>query len=94
MSAADTLRLAAVHLVAPAQHALAMRIAGFCAQHAADLSLERLCLELLGTGEYRMLAGGNAFRSPGLQIDKTGSWDWAKVTAWGAAARASTRRRI
>jgi len=31
MSAADTLRLAAVHLVAPAQHALAMRIAGFCA---------------------------------------------------------------
>jgi len=194
---------APVHLVAPAQHALAMRIAGFCAQHAADLSLEGLCLELLGSmdvkvmpgsqappawlhcalellydryaedltiadiagsvgvhpihlartfrrhfrctpgefarfrrlekaldllgrtslplaqvaltsgfadqshfskafarclglppGEYRMLAGGNAFPSPGFQIDNTGSPGWAKVTAWAAAARASTRRRI
>ncbi len=194
---------APVHLVAPAQHAVAMRIAGFCAQHAADLSLQGLCLELLGSmdvkvlpqsqappawlhgalellydryaedlniadiagsvgvhpihlartfrrhfrctpgefarfrrlekaldllgrtslplvevaltsgfadqshfskafarclgvppGEYRMLAGGNAFPSPGFQIDNTGSSGWAKVAAWATAARASTRRRI
>ena len=193
---------APLHLAAPAQYAVAMRIAAFCAQHAAGLSLEALCLELLGSmdlkarpesqarpawlhsalellhdryagdltiadiagsvgvhpihlartfrrhfrctpgefarfrrlekavsllgrtawplaevaltsgfadqshfskafsrcfglppGEYRVLAGHNACPSPRFQIDKTGSSRWAKVTAWAAAARASTRSR-
>jgi AraC family transcriptional regulator len=38
-----------LHLMTLAQHAMAMRIAGFCAQRGTDLSLEALCLELLGS---------------------------------------------
>jgi AraC family transcriptional regulator len=40
---------APLHLVAPAQHAMALRIARCCASQATGLSLEALCLELLGS---------------------------------------------
>jgi len=44
------------HLVAPAQHALARRIAASCAAEVAGLSLDALCLELLGSMDARALA--------------------------------------
>ena len=44
------------HLVAPAQHALARRIAASCAAEVADLSLDALCLELLGSMDAAALA--------------------------------------
>jgi AraC family transcriptional regulator len=42
-----------LHLVAPVQHTLAMRIGGFCAQRGGDLSLEALCFELVGSMDQR-----------------------------------------
>jgi AraC family transcriptional regulator len=41
------------YLTAPAQHALAMRIAAACAVEVATLSLDALCIELLGSMEAR-----------------------------------------
>ena len=41
------------HLVAPAQQALALRIAASCAAEIAELSLDALCLELLGSMDAR-----------------------------------------
>jgi AraC family transcriptional regulator len=48
----------ALYLAAPAQHAIAMRIAGSCTQPAAGLLLEALSLELLGS------MGGKALPEP------------------------------
>lgn len=44
------------HLVAPAQRALALCIAASCAAEVADLSLDALCLELLGSMDAGALA--------------------------------------
>jgi AraC family transcriptional regulator len=41
------------HLTAPAQHALAMRIAAACAVEVSALSLDALCMELLGSMDAR-----------------------------------------
>lgn len=41
------------HLVVPAQQALALRIAASCAAEIAELSLDALCLELLGSMDAR-----------------------------------------
>ena len=41
------------YLTAPAQHALAMRIAATCAVEVATLSLDALCMELLGSLDAR-----------------------------------------
>jgi AraC family transcriptional regulator len=50
-----------LYLLETTQHTLAMSIAGFCTQQAPDLSLESLCLLLLGTLDRR------ANRSSGAQ---------------------------
>lgn len=44
---------APLYLTAPAQYALAMRIAAACAAQATALSLDALCMELLGSMETR-----------------------------------------
>jgi AraC family transcriptional regulator len=44
------------HLTAPAQHALAMRVATACAVEVSSLSLDALCLELLGSMDARRRA--------------------------------------
>lgn len=41
------------YLTAPAQHTLAMRIAAACAAEVASLSLDALCMELLGSMDAR-----------------------------------------
>jgi len=41
------------YLIAPAQHALAMRIASACAVEVPTLSLDALCMELLGSIDAR-----------------------------------------
>src|SRR5215469_11893739 len=41
------------YLTAPVQHALAMRIAAACAIEVSALSLDALCMELLGTMDAR-----------------------------------------